>query len=251
MSSAVLAPPRPATRAGYGLALLAAGLGLGTVTAYSAPLGVAAVLVCALVVAVVLRPALAGYLLVGVTPLVAGIDRGNGIPMFRPGEALALLLGAALLIRGLLRLRTGAWTRPRIHPIEIAIVLMAVANSVTPLLWMLARDRPISQDDLLYALVMWKFLGLYVVVRVSVTNGEQVHRCLWIALAVGAVVAVVWGWGVAQHPYLLPKELTIDAGAAPSDTLTSVLIVFGFAVALVGPSLALLYTLAQKGMIEE
>ena len=71
------------------------------------------------------------------------------------------------------------------------------------------------------------------------------------ALAVGAVVAVVWGWGVAQHPYLLPKALTIDAGAAPSDTLTSVLIVFGFAVALVGPSLALLYTLAQKGMIEE
>ncbi len=71
------------------------------------------------------------------------------------------------------------------------------------------------------------------------------------ALAVGAVVAVVWGWGVAQHPYLLPKELTIDAGAAPSDTLTSVLIVFGFAVLLVGPSLALLYTLAQKGMIEE
>jgi cytochrome d ubiquinol oxidase subunit II len=71
------------------------------------------------------------------------------------------------------------------------------------------------------------------------------------ALAVGAVVAVVWGWGVAQHPYLLPKELTIDAGAAPADTLTSVLIVFGVAVVLVGPSLALLYTLAQKGMIEE
>jgi len=71
------------------------------------------------------------------------------------------------------------------------------------------------------------------------------------ALAVGAVVAVVWGWGVAQHPYLLPKALTIDAGAAPGDTLTSVLIVFGFAVLLVGPSLALLYTLAQKGMIEE
>jgi hypothetical protein len=30
-----------------------------------------------------------------------------------------------------------------------------------------------------------------------------------------------------------------------------VLIVFGVAVVLVGPSLALLYTLAQKGMIEE
>jgi cytochrome bd ubiquinol oxidase subunit II len=70
-------------------------------------------------------------------------------------------------------------------------------------------------------------------------------------LAVGAVVAVVWGWGVAQHPYLLPKTVTIDAGAAPSATLTGVLIVFGAAVLLVVPSFALLYTLAQRGMIEE
>ena len=70
-------------------------------------------------------------------------------------------------------------------------------------------------------------------------------------LAVGAVVAVVWGWGVAQHPYLLPQVLTIDAGAAPSATLASVLIVFGVAVVLVVPSLALLYSLAQRGVIEE
>jgi len=33
-------------------------------------------------------------------------------------------------------------------------------------------------------------------------------------LAVGAVVAVIWGWGVAQWPYLLPEDLTIDAGAS-------------------------------------
>ena len=54
-------------------------------------------------------------------------------------------------------------------------------------------------------------------------------------LAVVAVVAVVWGWGVAQHPYLLPQVLTIDAGAAPSATLTALLIVFGAAVVLVLP----------------
>ena len=35
------------------------------------------------------------------------------------------------------------------------------------------------------------------------------------ALAVGAVVAVVWGWGVAQFPYLLPESLTISAGRRP------------------------------------
>ena len=87
-------------------------------------------------------------------------------------------------------------------------------------------------------------VGVLVLLRRGARRGAR-------ALAVGAVVAVVWGWGVAQHPYLLPKDLTIDAGAAPTDTLTSVLIVFGVAVVLVGPSLALLYTLAQKGMIEE
>lgn len=69
--------------------------------------------------------------------------------------------------------------------------------------------------------------------------------------AVGAVVAVVWGWAVAQHPYLLPKVLTIDAGAAPSATLTSLLIVFGVAVVLVLPSIALLFTLAQRDLVAE
>jgi cytochrome bd ubiquinol oxidase subunit II len=69
--------------------------------------------------------------------------------------------------------------------------------------------------------------------------------------AVGAVAAVIWGWGVAQHPYLLPQQLTIDAAAAPSATLTSVLIVFGVAVVLVIPSMVLLYTLAQRSVIEE
>jgi cytochrome bd ubiquinol oxidase subunit II len=70
-------------------------------------------------------------------------------------------------------------------------------------------------------------------------------------LAVGAVVAVVWGWGIAQHPYLLPQVLTIEDAAAPSATLTAVLIVFGVAVVLVLPAMALLYTLAQRSLIEE
>ena len=64
------------------------------------------------------------------------------------------------------------------------------------------------------------------------------------------VAAVIWGWGVAQHPYLLPQTLTISAAAAPSSTLTSVLIVFGVA-AVVVPSLALLYTLVQRNVVEE
>jgi len=70
-------------------------------------------------------------------------------------------------------------------------------------------------------------------------------------LAVGAVVAVIWGWGAAQYPYLLPEELKISDGAAASETLTAVLIVFAVAVVVVLPALGLLYALGQRSVLEE
>jgi cytochrome d ubiquinol oxidase subunit II len=62
---------------------------------------------------------------------------------------------------------------------------------------------------------------------------------------------VVWGWGVAQHPYLLPQKLTIADGAAPSATLTTLLVIFGVAVVVVLPSIGLLFALAQRSVVEE
>jgi cytochrome d ubiquinol oxidase subunit II len=69
-------------------------------------------------------------------------------------------------------------------------------------------------------------------------------------LAAGAVTAVIWGWGVAQFPYLLPTSLRIDQAAAPDPTMTIIFIVFAVAAVLVLPSLALLYTLAQRDLLE-
>ncbi len=70
-------------------------------------------------------------------------------------------------------------------------------------------------------------------------------------LAVGAVAAVIWGWAIAQYPYLLPETLTISDAAAPHNTLTSLLIVSVIAVVVVLPSLVLLYTLVQRNLVEE
>ena len=70
-------------------------------------------------------------------------------------------------------------------------------------------------------------------------------------LAVGAAVAVIWGWGAAQYPYLLPQTLTIEAGAGASETLTAVLVMFGVAVVVVLPALAFLFTLDQRSLLEE
>jgi cytochrome bd ubiquinol oxidase subunit II len=86
--------------------------------------------------------------------------------------------------------------------------------------------------------------GVLVMLRRGASRGARL-------LAVGAVVAVVWGWGVAQHPYLLPQVLTIDAGAAPSATLTTLLAVFGVAAVLVVPSIALLFMLVQRSLVTE
>jgi cytochrome bd ubiquinol oxidase subunit II len=70
-------------------------------------------------------------------------------------------------------------------------------------------------------------------------------------LAAAAVTAIVWGWGLAQRPYILPKSLTIDQAAGAHDTLVAVVVVFVVAVVVVLPSLGLLYVLAQRGMVRE
>src|SRR6185503_5128815 len=75
-----------------------------------------------------------------------------------------------------------------------------------------------------------------------------------LSLLCGIAVLVLLRRGArrgAQHPYLLPQTLTIADAAAPSATLTGVLIVFGVAVVLVLPSIGLLYTLVQRNLVEE
>jgi cytochrome d ubiquinol oxidase subunit II len=70
-------------------------------------------------------------------------------------------------------------------------------------------------------------------------------------LAAGAVVAVIWGWGVSQFPYLLPTSLKITQAAAPPDTLATVIVVFIVAAILVLPALGLLYWLSLKELLGE
>jgi cytochrome bd ubiquinol oxidase subunit II len=70
-------------------------------------------------------------------------------------------------------------------------------------------------------------------------------------LAAGAVASIVWAWGVAQWPYILPTSLKVSAAAAPSATLTTVLVVFGVAAVVILPSLGFLYVLDQRSLLPE
>jgi len=85
---------------------------------------------------------------------------------------------------------------------------------------------------------------------VLVMLARRRHRGLR-PLAILAVAAVIWGWGVAQFPYLLPTSLDIATAAAPGPTLTSVLVVFGVAAVTILPALGLLYALSQRGTVGE
>jgi cytochrome d ubiquinol oxidase subunit II len=70
------------------------------------------------------------------------------------------------------------------------------------------------------------------------------------ALATGAVVAIVWGWGAAQYPDILPGSMSIADAAAPAGALDALLVVFVIAALVIAPSLALLYRLDQGSRLE-
>jgi hypothetical protein len=178
-------------------ALVGAGIGVvaiavGAAAAVAPPLlvvgGLAAV---ALAIAVAAHPPVAAYVLIGVTPLVAGIDRNRLVPLLRPAEVLAIVLAGGLCGRGLIRVRTGQLPRLRLTRTDLSILALAVTSSVLPLAWMVVRRVDITQDDVLYALMMWKYYGVYMIVRFSVRSGAEVRRCLWISMATAAVVAVL------------------------------------------------------------
>jgi cytochrome bd ubiquinol oxidase subunit II len=70
-------------------------------------------------------------------------------------------------------------------------------------------------------------------------------------LSVLGVAAVVWGWGVAQYPALLPgTSLTLTSAAAPESVLDTVVVVFVAAALLVGPSFLLLFSLHGRQLLE-
>ncbi len=70
-------------------------------------------------------------------------------------------------------------------------------------------------------------------------------------LAIGAVASVIGAWGVAQWDYILPESLTFEDAAAPSGTITAVILATVLAVVLVVPSFVLLFRLDQRGLLPE
>ena len=84
---------------------------------------------------------------------------------------------------------------------------------------------------------------------VMVLMWRSAYRWYRIATVV-AVGSMVFAWGFAQSPYLLPGRLTIGQAVAPGPTQALLAIVTVALVVLIAPSLFLLYYLDQKNSLE-
>jgi putative peptidoglycan lipid II flippase len=190
------------------IALLLGCAAIGVLTAISVKYAVTAMVVLGLSGWVLVRPATAGYLLIFLTPLVVGVDASHLVPLLRPNEALIVLFGALIGVRWLAGVRTGDRRWPRLDRVDITLIALGLTSSVVPLMMMVARQRQITADDLLYCIVIWKLLGEYIIVRVTITNREQAMRCLVLSMISAAIVsgiAILQSLSLFGVPALLAK----------------------------------------------
>jgi cytochrome bd ubiquinol oxidase subunit II len=92
--------------------------------------------------------------------------------------------------------------------------------------------------------------GLAVLILLSA--GRAWAGQVWAVRIVAAlgVAAVVWGWGVAQYPVLLPgTAVTLSNAGAPHAILVALVVLFVAVVIIIGPSFALLFTLQGRRML--
>jgi cytochrome d ubiquinol oxidase subunit II len=98
-------------------------------------------------------------------------------------------------------------------------------------------------------LAMVLLSGVAGIVTLALVRGERYGLAR--VTAALAVAAIVVGWVLAQDPYILPGELTLDQAAAGDATLTAVLIGIGVGSLILGPSLWWLYRLVLQGRLDQ
>ena len=195
-------------------ALLLGCASIGAIAAYRTKYALAALVLIAIIAMVMVRPALVAYLLIFLTPLIVGINAGALIPLLRPNEALIALFGVAIAVRWLVQARTGDRRWPAFDRVDATLIALAVTSSILPLMMMVARQRAITKDDLLYCIVIWKLFAEYVIVRSVITTSQQAMRCLWLSMWSAAIVSAI---GILQSLKLHIITHLLTAYYAPLD----------------------------------
>src|SRR6202012_1015574 len=165
--------------------------------------------------------------------VVGAIAAGN-VPAHGGGDAFSTWLGPLPLFIGAMFVATGAYLaavflvgdsrRAEDREMEVYFEKRALAaGAVAGIFAVVGLIALHSEGHYVYDRLVHEGLPLVIVSAVCGVGLLAVllsgGRVLLRPLAAGAVIAVVWGWFVAQFPYLLPTTLKISAGAAPDATL--------------------------------
>jgi hypothetical protein len=182
----------PSGRLIGGAIVLAAAAGAAVAVLDTPPVAVVVAVAVLLVSLIAARPVVGAWLWLAVGPLIVGIARGgSSIPLLRPNEALLLIAIAGVGLHCLWRFSRRETFLPKLGSIDAAVTLLMLTGSVAPLLLRYGRELPVSQDDVLYAFVFAKYFVLFALFRIAVRTEADVATALRLALASGAVVAVV------------------------------------------------------------
>ncbi|MDQ2789557.1 MAG: hypothetical protein M3Y73_07575 [Actinomycetota bacterium] len=188
-------PPIPSVSRWVGLGAAGCAVVGGILAVAAGPLlALAAIGVLVLVglfAAAVYRPVFATYAYLVTLPIIAGINRGNLIPLLRPNEALLVVLLAGALVGGYLRWCRGERVALRLNQLDIPLGLFLLMSTAWPLLSMILRGHTPLTSDLAAVLPVCKLVAIYLLVRFTVSTEGQLVRCFRLIIWPGAVVAVI------------------------------------------------------------
>jgi cytochrome d ubiquinol oxidase subunit II len=127
----------------------------------------------------------------------------------------------------------------RARALWAAAAVFVLAFGVLALSW---RAAPMVRQGLMAGSLA---LPIHIVTGISAVTAIA---ALWTrrfklarAAAAAQVTFILWGWAVAQYPFLLPPTLTIEAAAAPSRILVLVLWALAAGACVLFPSLFYLF----------
>jgi cytochrome bd ubiquinol oxidase subunit II len=199
---------------------------------------------------------------------VVGAIAAGGVPANASGASLAAWTSPTALLAGFLFVAACGYLaavyliseaeRRGDHAMEAYFTLRAQAAGVVAGALSLASLFELQNPDpTVYArltsgralplVVVAGVCGLAVLALLSVGRPKGTR-----VIAALGVAAVIWGWGVAQYPMVLPGSgLTLNNSGATDNTFVALVVVTILAVVLVVPSFVLLFILQHRQMLGE
>jgi hypothetical protein len=206
----------------------AAVAGLGA--ALAGPLAVVTVLLLGVLAICAWRPVAAAYIYIASVLFLAGAERGT-IPLLRLNEAVLLVVVAGVVAGAFARQLVGARSRTRLElrpSIDVPLAAFVLLATAWPLASLLLRGGSPGVGDLTALLPVVKLAVVFLLVRATVLEQDQLVRLIrimvWSSVAIAAI-AIAQTLGVPPVLDALssfsPDETASEISARGSTTLAS------------------------------